>query len=164
MEFNTFMGKRLKQDSELRSRYRAIKINGKSIDEHRYIMETVIGRPLHINEIVHHKDGNKLNNDPDNLEILDRADHARLHNMGSFLASMWINGKLEKIKRQVVSFDSATGKLETVYESFSAAIRDGHVRSSVRKCLNGHLKKHHNKLWRYADASGIPEAIKRGYL
>jgi hypothetical protein len=30
--------------------------------------------------IVHHKDGNKRNNDPDNLEVLSRSEHMRLHN------------------------------------------------------------------------------------
>lgn len=32
------------------------------------------------NLIVHHKDENKLNNKKSNLEILTRAEHARLHN------------------------------------------------------------------------------------
>ena len=46
---------------------------------HRKIMEDYIGRKLNSNEIVHHKDGNKLNNDINNLEILTRSEHIKLH-------------------------------------------------------------------------------------
>ena len=46
---------------------------------HRRVMEEYLGRPLRPDEIVHHKDGNKLNNDISNLEIINRADHARYH-------------------------------------------------------------------------------------
>lgn len=47
--------------------------------EHRRVMEEKIGRPLTRNDIVHHKDENKRNNDPDNLELMTRAEHIRHH-------------------------------------------------------------------------------------
>ena len=47
--------------------------------EHRYIVEQKIGRKLKSDEIVHHIDGNKRNNDPSNLTIMSRAEHAKLH-------------------------------------------------------------------------------------
>jgi hypothetical protein len=54
------------------------KLNGRH--EHRVIMETIIGRPLEPGEVVHHKDGNIQNNDPDNLELLaSQGEHARQH-------------------------------------------------------------------------------------
>lgn len=37
--------------------------------EHRLVMEGVIGRYLSPDENVHHIDGDKLNNSPDNLEL-----------------------------------------------------------------------------------------------
>jgi len=50
--------------------------------EHRLVMEERLGRALSFNEVVHHKDGNTLNNAPDNLEVMDRADHVRSHTAG----------------------------------------------------------------------------------
>lgn len=46
---------------------------------HRYLMEIKIGRKLKEEEVVHHIDGNKLNNSIDNLKILSRAEHNKLH-------------------------------------------------------------------------------------
>lgn len=46
---------------------------------HRIVMELFLGRFLNKNEIVHHKDGNKLNNNIDNLEVMTVSDHMKLH-------------------------------------------------------------------------------------
>ena len=51
------------------SGYVQIKINGNWILKHRWVMEQVLGRKLEAHERVHHKDGNRLNNDPSNLEL-----------------------------------------------------------------------------------------------
>jgi len=63
--------------------YRFIRVDGKKIAEHRHVVEQREGRKLARNEIVHHVDGNPLNNDPDNLVILTRSEHQRLHHMGA---------------------------------------------------------------------------------
>lgn len=46
---------------------------------HRVTMENHLGRLLTENEVVHHKDGNKKNNDLNNLELLNKNEHVRLH-------------------------------------------------------------------------------------
>ena len=46
---------------------------------HRIVMERYIGRKLKEREVVHHIDGNKKNNDINNLEIMSQSEHAKLH-------------------------------------------------------------------------------------
>lgn len=45
----------------------------------RVIMENYLGRKLEDYEEVHHKDGNPLNNNIDNLEVLTKEEHLRIH-------------------------------------------------------------------------------------
>lgn len=58
--------------------------------EHRVVAEQKIGRPLGRGEVVHHIDGDKHNNHPDNLLVISQADHLRVHH-----AEMW---RARKIK------------------------------------------------------------------
>ena len=44
----------------------------------KYLVEQQLGRKLKTNETVDHIDRNFLNNDPENLQVLDRKTHARL--------------------------------------------------------------------------------------
>jgi len=44
---------------------------------HRREMEKIVGHKLSNTDIVHHKDGNKLNNAPDNLVLTDIRNHRR---------------------------------------------------------------------------------------
>ena len=45
---------------------------------HRHVASLKIGRWLLSEEVVHHIDGNKTNNSPENLEVLSREEHGRL--------------------------------------------------------------------------------------
>lgn len=47
--------------------------------EHRIVAEKIIGRKLQENEVVHHIDGNKQNNSKENLVVITRGEHAKIH-------------------------------------------------------------------------------------
>jgi hypothetical protein len=51
------------------------------VREHRLVMEKKLGRYLEPYEVVHHKDHNRKNNDPDNLELkASNSEHRKEHN------------------------------------------------------------------------------------
>lgn len=47
--------------------------------EHRIIVETIIGRSLRSDEIVHHINHDRKDNRPENLQVMNKADHTRHH-------------------------------------------------------------------------------------
>jgi len=47
--------------------------------EHKLLMEEKLGRKLVIGEVVHHINGDKLDNSLDNLMAMSRSEHSRLH-------------------------------------------------------------------------------------
>lgn len=49
--------------------YRQIKNGGVWVMQHRLVMAQVLGRPLERHERVHHKNGNRADNRPENLEL-----------------------------------------------------------------------------------------------
>ena len=57
--------------------------SGKAV--HRVIAEYVLGRKLKYSEVIHHLDGNGLNNSHDNLIICSRSYHQYLHKNGKLL-------------------------------------------------------------------------------
>ena len=55
--------------------------------EHTILAEQEIGRKLFPNEVVHHLDFNKLNNSLNNLVVLTRSEHSKLHLKERILSS-----------------------------------------------------------------------------
>ena len=61
--------------------------------EHRVVAEEILGRKLKPGETVHHMDGNKRNNRPENIRVFrSQSEHAKFH------AEMnWFLKELEKL-------------------------------------------------------------------
>lgn len=63
--------------------------DGSVMLEHRLIAAQMLGRPLHRHECVHHRNGDKMDNRPENLQILTQAEHMKIHGTGRKPRMVW---------------------------------------------------------------------------
>lgn len=76
--------------------YRWLCDKGREIMEHRYVMEQHLGRLLSSIEVVHHKNGNKLDNRISNLELTNFSEHTsqhRIHNHPCIICGPVVDSK-----------------------------------------------------------------------
>ena len=67
--------------------------DGSLADEHKYVYATLSGGFLEEGNVIHHKDSNKFNNDPNNLQSLTMTEHISIHaSEPERLAKLKING------------------------------------------------------------------------
>ena len=59
--------------------YKYVSVDGHKIAEHRLIVQEREGKKLTSNEVVHHVNGDRFDNRPENLVVVSRAEHRRLH-------------------------------------------------------------------------------------
>jgi hypothetical protein len=78
-------------------------VNRKRKAYHRLVMENHLCRPLEPWEVVHHIDGNPLNNNIENLQVMSRSEHLVLH-----LREMPIEQWTDEIDRNHFASDFST--------------------------------------------------------
>ena len=118
--------------------YKAINRNGEVRSEHRIIMERIIGRRLSYNEVVHHIDGNKENNDPANLMVVTRREHALIHR--------------SQIDRSKPVLQIKGGVIISRFSSARVASKEtGASYQNIYKCCRGIRKTAGGYGWRYAE-------------
>lgn len=66
---------------------------------HRYVWEECTGEKIPFRYEIHHKDGNKLNNNISNLEMLSRAAHRKLHK--EYKSKKRLRKKIIKVNREI---------------------------------------------------------------
>lgn len=139
--------------------YKKIRIGDRLIDEHRLIMERHLGRELEVNEIVHHKDGDKSNNDLENLEVMSRSEHSRSHKLGNSMPievrekiSATKTGKVHKNSRKVKQVDIETDRELRIFNSTMEASRNllkANADAHIRDCCNGKRKTAYGYKWKW---------------
>lgn len=67
--------------------------------EHRIVVENNIGRLLRKDELVHHIDGNKTNNNISNLLIVSASEHTRIHANERILMGVGIANRNRRVAR-----------------------------------------------------------------
>lgn len=64
--------------------YKEITVKGKQVPEHRNLIEVFLGRKLQRREVIHHINGDRLDNRLENLMILTNQTHTPIHKTGRY--------------------------------------------------------------------------------
>jgi hypothetical protein len=94
-------------------------------------MERILGRPLTWDEVIHHRDHNRLNNDPTNLELTDRRTHGDHHHEPGY------DGRSHTHKH----FDCECGKSTGLDETWHERNREQRARDLTRDALGRIARK-----------------------
>lgn len=103
---------------------------------------------------VHHIDGNKLNNNIYNLELIESIKHRSEHKKGIVLSEEYRRKLSESqlnrkdLSKQVMQF-TLDGELVKIWESTAECGRNGFNQSKVSACCRGERKKHKGFKWEY---------------
>jgi hypothetical protein len=153
-----FISEKNKKKTISRSGYYVCSLAGKTFLVHRLIALAFIPNPnLSKYDCINHIDGNKLNNNLDNLEWCDRKQN-NIHAYKTELKKGYWKGKsgfLNHSSKRVEKYDLNMNLL-CVYGSASEAARFCKLhQSSISKCARGERSKYAGFIWKYSESKNI---------
>jgi hypothetical protein len=77
--------------------YLYVSADGKKVAYHRDLMQRHLGRKLTSHEHVHHINGDRLDNRIENLAVLSKAEHTRLH-MTGLKKRRWARSEIDRAR------------------------------------------------------------------
>lgn len=111
--------------------------------EHRVVAEKILGRPLLPGEVVHHRNGDKRDNRPENLEIYSsQAAHAAEHFAG-----------VNNPRRKAVTCHETGQHYPTIH---AAAVETGTNERAISMVCLGKRKRAGGYHWSYAPEEVTP--------
>lgn len=114
--------------------YRLISVteNGKrkQVFEHRLVMEKHLGRKLLPNEVIHHKDGDGLNNALENLELMEQSEHQNEHLMDG---TSWDVEEAAKLRADGWTLEKIATKYGVTWGAIHAAFKRRGISTADRR-------------------------------
>ena len=135
--------------------------------EHRLVMSEHLGRPLTDEEVVHHRDGDRKNNQLCNLELLgSNADHARLHGQLGDLATLTRDGVRNCTKcgevKPLTEFARSTHQLHGHISWCKPCQHDHYIAANPqRQRATDALKARHKQRWEASEDYRLVQAGQR---
>lgn len=115
---------------------------------HQYIWMCANGCEMPEGFDVHHIDGNKLNNNIYNLELIESFKHRSEHKKGIVLSEVHRKKISEANSKQVAQY-TLDGELVKVWCSTAECGRNGFSQQHISACCRGERKTHKGFIWRY---------------
>lgn len=137
---------------------RYISINGKKIPEHRYLMEQYLGRSLErFNEVVHHINGDRLDNRIDNLRVMQRGDHKSLHLLDKKTCASTYAKQSETMKRlwKEGKYDHLPPASEEAKKRMSIAVKESWAAGRHNYVLTDESRKRRSDVIKRHWAEGV---------
>lgn len=108
----------------MRNPYVVVCKNGRFTYEHILVMENILGRKLTKDEVVHHINHNPKDNRAENLVVLTRSEHMRIHSYDKFGTPM----NLDKKQRHLLNSRRSREKNIEKYRERERLYRLNHPR------------------------------------
>lgn len=116
--------------------YRRVMVDGVYVKEHIYVAEKQIGRKLLKNEVAHHRDEDRLNNDPENIEVMTRSAHSRHHATGRKASEKTIQKLKEAKAGENQKEEHQQWRTDVTKERIEILLNKGLKKKEIAKELN----------------------------